>query len=690
MKTVGNSARSIKRTTGPKEDPIQLPELREEFFAWALLRPSPTNPRKIFDDIEELSENIRRNGLLQPLLVRPLRQGGAEVVAGERRYRAIGLWKQPDFRVRCLVGALNDQQVRQVQIIENLQRRQVTPLEEADGFLALQETGLTGDEIAQRVSKHKAYVYARLKLARLRPEGREAMEGGRINPSVAEILARIPRAQAQDDAIREVLRWGEAANVMRVRQLIEDRFMVRLHRAPFDLDDTLLSVSAGPCTTCANLSANMPELQTQAGKAGTVADLCTDPTCYKEKVDAEWRDRVQLVARKAVEYEILPTAATAELRETGFARDYVIADEKEFRDSKHRTRRQVLGEAAPQIFYGRNHLGDIEAFYQKQAYEAALKQHQPSVFPAERPRDPQEDAKAELLAARRLHIAKLQEQIAKAPSGWAERLALDRRFWLFVVAVIEAIDLDGDARQRLLDQRGIDASDDDDFDQCWRACCGGLDEAGLRSLAIEGLVALLAFHCYAADEATEAALEFASAAMLGSQAGADDESSQALGDRLEEAFDPYGPETRPANVCDEEAFAGCVAVPDASVDVHTAEAPPVASPPPAIPTHGPLSVDEDKAHDAGVGLARGLEQAKKARERQVDLELHLEAKGHWLKLEAPAAKRPAAKKPAAKKPAAKKPAAKKPAAKKPAAKKPAAKKPAAKKPAAKKPANGGR
>ncbi len=149
----------------------------------AEIQPSPMNPRKTFyeDAIKELSESIRQHGLLQPITVRairdevdPLFTGGYEIVMGERRFRA---WKEnmaqiPDFpkEIPCIVREMNDEEALDAMITENLQRKDVDPIEEAFAFGQLHANGKSIEEIANRFGKSKRFIQERIKLDNLLPE----------------------------------------------------------------------------------------------------------------------------------------------------------------------------------------------------------------------------------------------------------------------------------------------------------------------------------------------------------------------------------------------------------------------------------------------------------------------------------------------------------------------------------------
>jgi ParB/RepB/Spo0J family partition protein len=128
---------------------------------------------------------------LQPLLARPLGDGGFELVFGHRRLRAAKLAGVASAPV--MVRQLDDKEVLEEQIIENAQRDDIHPLEEAEGYERLHEQhGYSVDEIAAKVGKSRAFVYARMKLRALCPAAMEAFYGGKLTAATALYVARIP------------------------------------------------------------------------------------------------------------------------------------------------------------------------------------------------------------------------------------------------------------------------------------------------------------------------------------------------------------------------------------------------------------------------------------------------------------------------------------------------------------------
>jgi ParB/RepB/Spo0J family partition protein len=270
---------------------------------------STTNPRKTFDhaSLTELAESVRASGVHQPVLLRPLTgerladtasmrpRPAYELVSGERRYRASELAGKPS--IPAIIRALTDAQVLEIQIVENLQRADLAPLEEAEGYDHLRnhhEPPLSAEQIGERIGKSKSYVYGRLKLLALGMEGRQAMRDGWLDASRALLVARIPDTKVQAQALGnmrdyagEPLRHTEASNLLR-RQ-----YMLRLDSASFNTKDGTLIAVAGSCNNCHKRSGADPDLFSDL-KGET--DLCLDAPCFKAKEQAH-QDRLHQAAR---------------------------------------------------------------------------------------------------------------------------------------------------------------------------------------------------------------------------------------------------------------------------------------------------------------------------------------------------------------------------------------------------------
>lgn len=153
------------------------------------IEPNRSQPRKDFDEkaLSELAESISAHGLLQPLLVRPLTLGGYEIVAGERRYRACRMAGVTEVPV--IIRELDDAQTMELALIENLQREDLTPLEEADGYRVLmEEHGFTQEEVASSVGKSRPAVANALRLLKLPQSVRDLLTDGKISAGHARAL----------------------------------------------------------------------------------------------------------------------------------------------------------------------------------------------------------------------------------------------------------------------------------------------------------------------------------------------------------------------------------------------------------------------------------------------------------------------------------------------------------------------
>ncbi len=149
-------------------------------------------PRKSFDEesIHLLAESIKQFGILQPILVRPLPLGGYQIVAGERRYRAAILAELSDVPV--VIRDLSDSEVAQIALIENLQRENLNPIEEALGFQRLQsEFGMTQDQLSKTLGKSRTVITNALRLLKLPVEIRDMISNGSLSSTAGRALLGI-------------------------------------------------------------------------------------------------------------------------------------------------------------------------------------------------------------------------------------------------------------------------------------------------------------------------------------------------------------------------------------------------------------------------------------------------------------------------------------------------------------------
>lgn len=285
---------------------------------------SPFNPRTNFpaDEMEELAESAREVGIMQPVLVRPKMNGDYELVFGHRRHRAAhlaGLAVIP-----AIVRDLTDAQSAQLQAVENVQRRDLDPIDEALGYAAfIAAHGITKDELARQIGKSRTHVYNRLKLATLHPDGQAALRAGKIRAEVATHVARVQGVKNQAKALALMLEsgyGGELKSLRTARSELSEKFTLDLKGALWALEDADLVASAGACTACPNRSGVDPILFADLlvkpdyySSSPKGQNVCTDPDCFADKKRAqlkrqqetlEAKGKVMLVgnaARKAVD-----------------------------------------------------------------------------------------------------------------------------------------------------------------------------------------------------------------------------------------------------------------------------------------------------------------------------------------------------------------------------------------------------
>lgn len=336
------------------------------------ITPSKTNPRKSFDEkkLAELAESIGKHGIVQPLLLR-VSGSNYEIVAGERRFRAAQRLKLET--VPAIVRDLSDRDVLEIQVIENLQREDLDPLEEADGYAKLLRSyRYTADEIAEKIGKSRSYVYARLKLTALCPEARKALESEAISDSIALLVARIPDAKLQREAVKAIADGRRTLSFREAQDYIQREFMLRLADAPWDKKDETLVDGAGPCTTCPMRTGNQPELFGDVKSA----DVCTSPPCFRKKMDAHAKR--QLAAAKERGVRILPKDEAPKVfdryghRDLDYSSPYVDVDSPIDYNTK-KTYRQALGAKLPAVTVGVSpKSGKVFELIPKKTAESAL------------------------------------------------------------------------------------------------------------------------------------------------------------------------------------------------------------------------------------------------------------------------------------------------------------------------------
>jgi ParB/RepB/Spo0J family partition protein len=462
---------------------------------------SPTNPRKTFRNLDDLAQSLKSVGMLQPILARAHGTNGStrfEIIFGHRRFRAAKLAELAEVPVD--VRVMNDKEVLETQLIENVQRDDVDALEEADGYKRLlDEHGYTVDDLAVKLAKSKATIYARLKLCELGVEGRAALAAGKLTPSTALLVARVP-ATLQGDAVKELdpdeYRHRETegdedrSDPLGAREAlrrIQGRFMLRLADAPFDCADAALVPAAGACTTCPKRTGNQPELFSDVKSA----DTCIDPACFASKRDAGWE--AQKAAALGAGRKVLDSTKLAkELFPYGgrlaHNSGFVDLDEKDFSDGKGtKTFRDRYGKklGAVAVTLARDQEGKVHELVDMQL----VKKLQPAADrgdaldpgPAKGAKDSkaEQDARAQAAAERAAAVVLMGAVVTKVA-----KKDLDRASWL---AVIEELLLMS-ATERVLERRGLLAAAQDDMVKATKAFEASVQKmpvGDLRALVIE-------------------------------------------------------------------------------------------------------------------------------------------------------------------------------------------------------------
>ena len=171
------------------------------------IEPNRSQPRKEFDEkaLSELAESISKHGLLQPLLVRPLPLGGYQIVAGERRYRACRMAGITEVPV--IIRELGDTETMEIALIENLQREDLTPIEEALGYQVLiDEHGFSQEEVAQSVGKSRPAITNALRLLKLPQSILELVSDGKISAGHARALLTLEDEKLMQELAEEIIK----------------------------------------------------------------------------------------------------------------------------------------------------------------------------------------------------------------------------------------------------------------------------------------------------------------------------------------------------------------------------------------------------------------------------------------------------------------------------------------------------
>lgn len=181
----------------------------------AKIEPRPDQPRQYFDEekLEELASSIREHGVLQPVTVRETDPGYYQIIAGERRWRAARLAGLSEIPVNIV--DVDDREAAEIALIENLQREDLNPVEEARGYEKLMSSyGLTQEQVAERVGKSRPAVTNSIRLLKLSPVALGLTEEGKLSMSQARALLELTDATAQEELAKRA-----AEGEMSVREI---------------------------------------------------------------------------------------------------------------------------------------------------------------------------------------------------------------------------------------------------------------------------------------------------------------------------------------------------------------------------------------------------------------------------------------------------------------------------------------
>jgi ParB family chromosome partitioning protein len=179
------------------------------------LAPNPLQPRTVIDEerLRELADSIGERGLVQPIVVRPGAGGGHEIIAGERRWRAAALAGMTTVPV--IVRPCSDEEALALALVENLQREDLNPIEEAEGYRSLIERfGLRQEDVAERVGRSRPAVANALRLLNLPDDVRELLASGALSVGHAKVLLSMPVPAEQSAAAVRVVREGWSVRML--------------------------------------------------------------------------------------------------------------------------------------------------------------------------------------------------------------------------------------------------------------------------------------------------------------------------------------------------------------------------------------------------------------------------------------------------------------------------------------------
>lgn len=335
------------------------------------IHPDKNQPRKFFNEaaLKELTESVKSKGVLQPVMVRPNGKGYI-LVCGERRLKAsiaAGLKDVP-----AVIRNLSDQEALEIQFIENIQRDDVHPMDEATTFKSMIENKVkpyTVADIAAKINKPEKYVTHRLSLNNLSPELQNDFWKGNFLIGHAVLFSRLS-PEDQKLCSKECRVWGgkkEFQSISNVKEFIQRNIVRNLSAAPFKKDDPTLNPEMGPCTSCPFRSGNNPTLFEDVKET----DRCFKPGCFKVKMENWTIKKVEQILTEEPEVKLLMSTGNPILKQVvDLAKQYNVPILKSYDDFNtyggYDGQKKVKG-----IWVNTNQIGTVEHVYVESKGKAA-------------------------------------------------------------------------------------------------------------------------------------------------------------------------------------------------------------------------------------------------------------------------------------------------------------------------------
>lgn len=340
------------------------------------IHPDKNQPRKFFDDaaLKELTASVKDKGVLQPIMVRPNGKGYI-LVCGERRLKAsiaAGLKDVP-----AVIRNLSDQEALEIQFIENIQRDDVHPMDEATTFKSMLESKVkpyTIADIAAKINKPEKFVAHRLSLNSLIPELQNDFWKGKFLIGHAILFSKLsPEDQktCSKDCVETVYIDREKSarqykSVNEVNGFIQRNIMRVLSSAPFKKEDPTLNPEMGPCTTCPFRSGNNPTLFDEVKET----DRCFKPGCFNIKLENWTLKKVESILSEQPEIRLLVNSNSKILKQiVDLATKYKVPLLKEYHDFSSYSRtgyKEVKG-----LWVNTNEIGKTEKIFIQDTSKAA-------------------------------------------------------------------------------------------------------------------------------------------------------------------------------------------------------------------------------------------------------------------------------------------------------------------------------